>query len=254
VLRALCRVDAGDCEVLGESDFWTGLEEAAQPPVEPGPPVREVRDRRGEGFAGVAGDLISSGDPTLVVCADVARRRGALSQVLGARVAPLVSWAALASQPELAKPFVHVVALDPPPWAAGEALLAALPGNGFAHLAWGEPEVAFALALAQAELDLRPPLTAVYRALREVGSASGDELRALLCGDGRYPRSPALSGRLLRVLVELGLVTYSDRCCTLVPGVRADLEAAPTYRRSQQQLREARAYLATAMPAARRVA
>jgi len=253
VLRALCRVDAGDCEVLGESDFWTGLEDV-ESLSEPGPAVREVRDRRCEGFAGVAGDLISSGDPTLVVCADVARRREALSQVLGAHGTPLVSWAALASQPELAEPFAHVVALDPPPWAAGEALLAALPGAGFAHLAWGEPEVAFALALAQAELDLRPPLTAVYRALREAGGASGDELRAVLCGDGRYPRSAALCGRLLRVLVELGLATYADCCCALVPGVRADLESAPTYQRSQQQLEEARAYLATAMPSVRRAA
>src|SRR6185437_8848717 len=116
----------------------------------------------------------------------------------------------------------------------------------------GEPEVAFALALAQAELDLRPPLTAVYRELREVGVASGDELRTLLCGDGLYPRSPALCGRLLRVLVELGLATYSDRSCKLVPGARADLETAPTYRRSQQQLGAVRAYLATAMPSVRR--
>jgi hypothetical protein len=114
--------------------------------------------------------------------------------------------------------------------------------------------VAFALALAQAELDLRPPLTVVYRNLRESGGASGDELRAVLCGDGRYPRSPALCGRLLAVLVELGLATYADRACTLVPGVRADLEAAPTYRRSQQQLGAVRAYLATAMPSVRRAA
>jgi single-stranded-DNA-specific exonuclease len=255
VLRALCRVDRGDCEVLGDSDdFWTALEADPWTRLEPGPPVREVHDSRGQGFAGVAGDLISSGEPTLVVCADVARRRGVLEQVLGARVAPLASWAALAARPELAEPFVHVVALDPPPDAVGEELLAALPGDGFAHLAWGEPEVAFALALAQAELDLRPPLTVVYRNLRESGGASGDELRAVLCGDGRYPRSPALCGRLMAVLVELGLAAYADRACTLVPGVRADLEAAPTYLRSQQQLGAVRAYLATAMPSVRRAA
>jgi single-stranded-DNA-specific exonuclease len=255
VLRALCRVDRGECQVLSEGhEFWAGLEADPWTRLEPGPPVRQLRDSRGQGFAGVAGDLISSGEPTLVVCADVPRRRGVLEQVLGARVAPLVSWAALAAQPELAEPFAHVVALDPPPGAAGEALLAALPGGGFAHLAWGEPEVAFALALAQAELDLRPPLTAVYRALREVGGASGDELRTLLCGDGRYPRSAALCGRLLRVLVELGLATYSERRCELVPGARADLETAPTYKRSQQQLGAVRAYLATAMPGVRRAA
>src|SRR5919201_4836554 len=97
VLRTLCRLDPGECDVLGESgelwarldDPWTGLE--------PGPPVRAVRDRRGEAFAGVAGDLVSSGEPTLVVCADVARRRGVLGQVLGTRVTPLVSWDSLAA-------------------------------------------------------------------------------------------------------------------------------------------------------------
>jgi hypothetical protein len=55
-------------------------------------------------------------------------------------------------------------------------------------------------------------------------------------------------------LLELGLATYSERRCSLVPGVRADLEAAPRYRRCQQQLVAARAYLATAMPSARAAA
>jgi single-stranded-DNA-specific exonuclease len=257
VLRALCRVDPGACEVLGESeDFWGELATVPDPwsALDTGPPLRELRDRRGQGFAGVTGDLVSSGEPTLVVCADVARRRGALERVLGSRVAPLVSWSSLAAEPALAERFGHVVALDPPPAAVGEALLRSLPGRGFAHLAWGEPEVAFALAAAEAELELRPPLTAVYRALRETGGAAGDELRTLLRGDGRYPRSAALCARLLRVLVELGLATYSDRRCVLVPGVRADLETASTYKRCQQQLGQVRSYLAVAMPAVRRAA
>jgi hypothetical protein len=130
-----------------------------------------------------------------------------------------------------------------------------LPGAGCAHLAWGEPEVGFALALAQAELDLRPPLTALYRGLREAdGAASGDELRALLAGDGRYPRSAPLCAQLLRVLLELGLASYSQRRCSLVAGARADLQTAPSYRRCQQQLEVVRSYLAGAMPAVRRAA
>jgi single-stranded-DNA-specific exonuclease len=261
VLRALCRVDAGEAEQVGsEGDFWADLEAAldVEPDVwsaiESGTASRELRDHRGQGFAGVAGDLISTGEPVLVVCADVARRREALERVLGEHVAPLVSWSALAAEPSLAAPFSHVVALDPPPAAAGEALLPALPGDGFAHLAWGEPEVAFALALAQAELDLRPPLTALYRALRDADGASGEELRTLLVGDGRFPRSVALCGRLLRVFLELGLVTYSERQCALVAGVRADLEAAVAYQRCQQQLGAVRAYLGAAMPRARAAA
>src|SRR5919204_615662 len=65
VLKALCRVDPGDCRVLGESeDFWAAASDSWTG-LEPGPPVRELRDRRGQGFAGVAGDLVSSGQPTL---------------------------------------------------------------------------------------------------------------------------------------------------------------------------------------------
>ena len=101
---------------------------------------------------------------------------------------------------------------------------------------------------------MRPPLVAVYRVLRESDGAAGDELRGLLRGDGRYPRSAALCARLVRVLVELGLATYGDRRCTLVPGVRADLETAPTYKRCQQQLGQVRSYLAMAMPSVRRAA
>jgi single-stranded-DNA-specific exonuclease len=259
VLRALCAVEPGEPELVGpERDFWTdfeaGLSDDPEPTRLPSAAVRQVLDRRGEGFAGVTGQLVSSGEPVLIVCADIARRREGLGRVLGERVPALVSWASLAADPSAASAFTHVVALDPGLTEAGEELLAALPGTGFAHLAWDEPEVAFVLALAQAELDLRPPLIAVYRALRDVSGASGEEFRALLAGDGRYPRSAALCARLVRVLVELGLARYSERSCTLVSGVRADLEAAPTYQRCQQQLGAARAYLAAAMPARRRAA
>lgn len=261
VLRALCAVEPGEAELVAAGgDFWAELEAALDGErdvwgaVEPAAAVRELRDHRGQGFAGVAGDLVSSGEPVLVVCADVARRREGLERVLGEHVAPLVSWTALAAEPALAESYAHVVALDPPSGPAGEALLRALPGGGFSHLAWGEPEVAFVLALGQAELDLRPPLTALYRALRESEGASGEELQAMLAGDGRHPRSPAACARLLRVLLELGLATYSERRCTLIAGVRADLDTAPTYKRCQQQLAATRAYLATAMPLARAAA
>jgi hypothetical protein len=254
ILRALCELEVGEPELLGSADdFWGALEAE---PVQAAAPDgdRELRDRRGEGFAGVAGQLLSSGEPALIVCADVARRREALGRVLGRQVAPVVSWAALEASPALASPFSHVVALDPPLTAAGEDLLRRLPGSGYAHLVWGEPELAFALAVAQAELDLRPVLTALYRSLRDVGEASGEDLVALLRGDGRYPRSDVLCGRLVRVLVELGLASYFEQRLSLVSGVRGDLEAAPTYQRCQQQLGVARAYLASAMPASRMAA
>jgi single-stranded-DNA-specific exonuclease len=260
VLRALCPVPAGECAVLGEPErFWPEFERLVGEPERgwespAAAPCRELRDRRGEGFAGVAADLLSSGEGVLVVCGDVPRRREALDRVLGPHGAALVAWPALVADPALAKPFGHLVALDPPPAAAWVALLHAAPAAGFAHLAWGEQEVAFALALAQAELDLRPSLTEVYRTLRAAGCASDEDLRMLLRGAGRYPRRPALCARLVRALVELGLATYGERRCELVSGARADLERSPTYRACQELLTAARLHLARAMPAARTAA
>ena len=260
VLRALCPVEPGACEVVGETDdFWASFEAALAAPERPvaapdTPGARELCDRRGEGFAGVVGDLLSSGDSVLIVCADVARRRTSLERVLGPPGATLVSWSSLAADPALARPFEHLVALDPPPAAAGEGLLASAPGGGMAHQAWGEPEVAFALAAAQAELDLRPALTELYRALRESAESSGEDLRALLVGAGSYPRTAVLCARLVRVFTELGLVEYGERRCRVVAGARAELERSPTYIHCQEQLTLARRYLSAAMPAARRAA
>jgi single-stranded-DNA-specific exonuclease len=57
------------------------------------------------------------------------------------------------------------------------------------------------------EYGLRTSLVALYRALRERGRVAGEELEHLLRGDGPHPRSARLSGRLLRVFTELGLVS-----------------------------------------------
>ena len=258
-LRALCPSDGGECAVLGEErPFWERLERELRgaPAARALEPCRELRDRRREGFAGVAGDLLSSGEAVLVVCADVSRRRAALGRVVGglAHVA-LASWSALAAEPALAEPFAHVVALDPPLSAAGERLLGGLPAGGFAHLAWGQAEIEFTLALAQAELDLRPPLAELYRGLRAAGGAAGDdELRRLLAGGGVHPRSPALCARMIAVMDELGLASYEGRRCTLVEAGGVELERSATYQRCQAELAEARRYLAAAVPAERAAA
>ena len=77
------------------------------------------------------------------------------------------------------------------------------------HLAWGAPEVHFSLSIHEREHDLRAPLTALYRALRDRRDAAGEELEAAL-REGDPLRSPAQAGRALRVLAELGLV-HLDR-------------------------------------------
>jgi single-stranded-DNA-specific exonuclease len=125
---------------------------------------------------------------------------------------------------------------------------------GFVHLAWGEPEVEFALAHAGAELDLRPALAELYRGLRAAdGSAEGAQLEALLAGNGTHPRSPAMAARLLTVLRELELASYDAGRCTLVGADRVELERSATYAACQEQLEGARRYLAgaaQALPAA----
>ena len=80
ILRALCPTEPGECRpVAREFEFMEAVEREldAEPPA-PAPQAvvaRDVRDRRGEGFAGVAGDLLSSGEAVALVCADTARRR-----------------------------------------------------------------------------------------------------------------------------------------------------------------------------------
>ena len=162
--------------MLGEdAPFWDELGEllaAPEPPpagATPAPPgAGVIEDRRGEGFAGVAGDLFSSGETVLVAVADVPRRRSGLEAVVaGLSAGPMAvtSWGALAAQPALAHGFDHLVALDPPPGGSADPRLRSVPR---AHLAWGPAEAEFATTAWRAELDLRPQLTEVYRSLREL--------------------------------------------------------------------------------------
>ncbi|MCP5996032.1 hypothetical protein NL385_28240, partial [Klebsiella pneumoniae] len=72
--------------------------------ADPGGGTAVVEDRRCEGFAGVAGDLFSSGESVLVAVADVPRRRAGLEAVVaGLADGPMavVSWAALAADPDV---------------------------------------------------------------------------------------------------------------------------------------------------------
>ena len=171
ILRALCPTEAGEIDVLGEDqDFWAALRtpRSEAPTHSVG---RRGRRRRGpsrEGLAGVAGDLFSSGESVLVAVADVPRRRAGLEAVVAALAGgpmPVVAWAELEARPALAQGYQHLVALDPPPGGIADPLLTIAPR---AHLAWGPAEAEFAIAAYRAALDLRPQLTEVYRALREL--------------------------------------------------------------------------------------
>ncbi|MEA2481126.1 MAG: single-stranded-DNA-specific exonuclease [Thermoleophilaceae bacterium] len=275
VLRAVCATAPGTVrEVDSGEGFWVAFERELRAPLEPalvaagrggaatlggaaealpsfGAPARRVVDRRGQGFAGVAGDLIASGESLLVVCADVARRRDGLERTIaglgGDDPLPETSWDALAAEPSIASDFVHLVALDPPLAAAGEDLLAAAPGDGFAHLAWGAAESEFALAVARAGLDLRPALVVLYRALRDRPAAGADLEEVLRGDDGR--RTPQVAARLVRVLSELGLVAYERDgagrpACRVLDAPRTALERSAAYRAYMARLAEAERRLA----------
>src|SRR5439155_667724 len=134
VLRALCRTESGACRPIGAArPFSDRLEDAlaalGREPVPAGPAVRQVHNRRGEGFAGVAGELISSGARVAIVCADVERRRAGLEDVVGGIVRAVcgadgtvgteyrctapIAWDELAIDPPIGASFQHLVALDP---------------------------------------------------------------------------------------------------------------------------------------------
>jgi single-stranded-DNA-specific exonuclease len=235
VLRALCPTRTGAIEDLGaERDLATAVEQelAADPAAWwPGSPIRGIDadgvtpvrsplevaaappstlgDRRGEGLAGLAGDLLTSGESVLVVVTDVARRRAALeAMVAGMAAGPLavLGWEALGADPRLAERFDHVIAFDPPPVAAGLELAGG--SDQTLHLAWGAPEREFTLASWRARLELRPALVELWRALDAAGELSGDDLDGALRGGGRHPRDGRHCGRLVRVLCELDLAAW----------------------------------------------
>jgi single-stranded-DNA-specific exonuclease len=267
ILRALCPTRRGELRVLGEDgSFWDRLQRtlereeggSAQPSgdraraaarAEP-PPA----DRRGEGFAGVAGDLFSSGETVVVAVADVPRRCEGLKTVvagLAPEAMPVASWSAIAAQPTLVSGFDHLVALDPPPGGLTDPLLCVGPR---AHLAWGPAEAEFALLVWRAELMLRPALTEIYRALRRQPPATAPEdLEAALRGAGRYPRTPESCARLLRVLEELALLEFDaeSRSCRVLDATRTDLERSSTYRACTARLVAIERALRAELPAPR---
>ncbi len=226
------------------------------------PPGRTVRDARGGGIAGLLGDLVAGGAPVLAVAAHAQHRVRALSDRVGGF--DVTTWPALAADPRLAAAYPHVVAVDPPPRAAWQAMAGSLPGEGWVHFAWGEAERELAARVLTWELDLRAPLADAYRALRAaaaaaadagdadlfgpgIGVVEGEALLGALAGTGAQPRRGAAAGRLLRVLSELGLVVLEgdDPPAVTVPPVaeRTALERSPAYRAYQAQLAVGLAHL-----------
>jgi single-stranded-DNA-specific exonuclease len=231
------------CEpVPPDPAWWDRVRAEREALLEPWPartaagPARErVEHGPGSGIA-VLAELVSSGEPVLGVCADVSRRRelagrahpsrfgegelaiacgrcaadpaAGLPPVLEAGGLALADWAALERDPSLAAAFVHVVVIDPPPFAHLESRAAL--GEGYFHAAWGDAELGFATRVHDGEWGLRDALAAVYRAVRVRGELRGVALAAALSGAERHPRSAEQAGRCVRVLEEVELARWDE--------------------------------------------
>jgi single-stranded-DNA-specific exonuclease len=197
---------------------------------------RQLIDRRGGAAVAALAELISSGEPVLAVCADAARRArlassaanpcrfgAALPRIACCRCGPpslhaalgepptaglvLVDWTAIALLPDSARSFRHLVVVDPPPSEALESL--ALVGEGYLHISWGAPERELTERLLSRDWELRASIGEIWRRLVETGGeAEGHALRPLLEGPSRYPRTPEVAARCIRVLDELGLCEW----------------------------------------------
>ncbi|HMB54546.1 MAG TPA: hypothetical protein VKU40_14615 [Thermoanaerobaculia bacterium] len=256
VLRELYPREVAEREGAAEAEWWRRFEaELARDPEVRSSLVdlsatnserKEVRPVSSP--AAVVAELASCGaGEVLAVVAD-GERRAALA---GDQVA-LADPFRLEAEPELARGFEHIVIVDPP---LGEEMerAATLPVDitgdspGYVHLAWGEAEHRFALAMLDEQLARRPTLIGLFRDLRDAGEAGDDELREALRGGGRFPRAPETAARCLRVLTELGLVQGAPEggggTVGVVSSGDTDLERSAAFRAYSARHQEGTRYL-----------
>jgi single-stranded-DNA-specific exonuclease len=255
-----------------------------------GTPRRVVQSVASSPTATIA-ELVSSGAAVLAVAADASRRAALANGATGlarfnggaALIAchrcggeavtglaargkgglALVDYAALATAPDLATSFEHVVLVDAPRSAAdveratiplaAEALVdppsdAPVPGgSGFLHPLFSDAEREFGLGVLGREAPSRETIAGVFRALRAGKQLSGPELRAALAGSGPHPLGPEAAARSLRVLLELGLVAgntnFGDGSVGVVSSQGTDLERSAAFRVYSKEHSEAQSFL-----------
>jgi single-stranded-DNA-specific exonuclease len=246
VLRFATPCDPAPIEALGEAEDYLAavIEELEQDPgaARTFPAGRRtILDRRGESSLAVLADAQAAGGPVLAVCADVERRLCGLAARRGGY--SLVSYHALTHSPMLLERFSQLVALDPPGCDTERRLLEH--GDGFAQLAWGEPELRFAQQMHELEYGLRASLVALYRALRSRERVADEELEHLLRGEGPHGRPARLAARLIKVLAELGLVSLDSELLTLavVSDEPTALDRSPSYRAYAKRYEDGRRFL-----------
>jgi single-stranded-DNA-specific exonuclease len=254
ILRELYPREAPEGEASADERWWRRFErELATDPADWPPtglkvdsestvsPVDREEVRPGSSPAAVVGELASSGGGDVLALVADRERRAALA---GDGVV-LADGVALEAEPELASGFEHIVFVDPPAFAHLERL--AMSGNGYAHLAWGEAEHRFALAMLDEQLARREVLIALFRDLREAGEVGGEELLGALRGSERFARAPEAAARCFRVLSELGLVrgdpSGGGESVGVVSSEGTELEHSAAYRAYSARHREGLQFL-----------
>ena len=265
-----------------------GRESVKTPPVDGFSQIREESRARqvvsGAASATVAiAELVSSGAGVLAVCADASRRAGLgngatglarfnggaaliachrcsdeeIARLVGKADAGLavVDYAALERAPELACAFEHVVLVDPPRGALDE-MLAGLPCSegdpGFLHVLWSDPERDFAAKALAEQWPGREAIAGSFRALRELGEVSGQQLREALAGTGNHPLCAEGCARRFRVLSELGLLQGAPEAgagvVRVVSSEKTELQRSAAFRAYGERLSEAQQFLARPKP------
>ncbi|HWN74041.1 MAG TPA: DHHA1 domain-containing protein [Solirubrobacterales bacterium] len=244
--------------------------------------VRQVVNGGASATVAIA-ELVSSGAGVLAVCADASRRAGlgagatglarfnggaaliachrcgdeeiaALAKKASSGLA-VTDYAALERAPELACAFEHVVLVDPPAHQLDE-IRAGLPCEegepGFLHVLWTEAEQEFAARVLAEQWPSRDAVASAFRALRELGEASGPDLRQALTGPGAHPLCSEAAARRFRVLAELGLLQGSPEggagVVRVVSSERTELQRSAVFRAYSERLSEAQRFLAKPKP------
>jgi single-stranded-DNA-specific exonuclease len=245
--------------------------------------VRRTIHGAGSSPTATIAELVSSGAGVLAVTADASRRAALANGATGlarfnggaALIAchrcgaeavaslvaradsglALVDYAALATAPDLASHFEHVVLVDAPRTAADLARVTlplaergVAPGSpGFVHPLFSEAERNFSLGVLGRQAPSRETIGGVFKALRAGGRLGGPDLRAALSGPGPHPLAAETAARAFRVLLELGLVAGSTNSGDGVVGVVSsegtDLERSTAFRVYKAEHSEAVSFL-----------
>ena len=186
-------------------------------------------DRRGRAPFSQLEGLLAGGERTLVLVADVARRRPLLARdvltpglgVTGAYVQPACARRAAAlagsgvvmatpevalADPEFAQTFAHVVLLDPPYTTSLWASLAAAAPEAWLHALWGPAEAEFATRLRESQLDLDATMRRVWQTLSAAQGRFDDGLEQELLGQGAFLAPVSALAAAFAALQEAGLL------------------------------------------------